>query len=780
LKSLNKYKKTSIRSLQALFLIIVLFLSFTPISATQWEVGSGQTYNTIQSAIDNANTLDNDVINVHSGIYAEDVIVNKILTLQANTGDDVEIQPVNTGFTVVNDGTGDGSGSTIDGFNINNSPTGTGVNISADNCTVKNNHITGGTTGILALANNTLIKNNVITNVLNNSVQVGSTLIINDSGTPKNIGVNPNNCKVENNQIRGGLTGIAVVGDNAIITGNEISQTQERGISLFGCNPIISGNKIKDMVGGGSKAGIQLATINFTGTTGLTITGNTLSNINSTNDTALGIDAFAMTMNDTLDSIRILGNTISNLYGIGKATALSIVALALNGPISTIEVMENTINNVTSQGVNSTSTAISEVAMGFKDDNGTYNNTTMADKLIISKNKITSINSEDENGTSKGISFVQLCTANSSISENNVSNFRANMMAVGISSVDVDYTTFQSNITINNNTITDLTANNITSGIESINLGNSNIIHNNVFRLNSAKTKYLVDLSILQGNAIINGNNLEGTGTGEGIAVNGNHNTINYNRIVNFQHNIQNINFTELMEFSQSQTLPTDEQIREYILSKNGTYVNGTYINITEENVTAIINGYHKLIDGIDSIPSNTTAPYNWYGTNSDPGSDKFLKGNGTLDYSPWLVLNVNADPSTINVGQTSTITADVYRDSAGGDHSANASMYFSGPQVTFTTNLGNVGSKSVVALWASGAASAILRADEGAGLATVTAGDYQVVQTVVTILAAPNTSPSAANAANTVGMRSTGIPANGLILAILMVISGLILPKRR
>ena len=155
---MNK-KNTSIK---VIFLISIIFFSFTPVSAAQWEVGTGQTYTTIQSAVDNANTLDDDIINVHSGNYAEDVIIYKKLMIQANKGDDVELKPVNTGFTVVNDGTGDGSGSTIDGFQITNSPGGTGVNISAANCTVKNNVITGGKTGITVSGGNTTILDNII------------------------------------------------------------------------------------------------------------------------------------------------------------------------------------------------------------------------------------------------------------------------------------------------------------------------------------------------------------------------------------------------------------------------------------------------------------------------------------------------------------------------------------------------------------------------------------------------------------------------------------------
>ena len=98
--------------------------------------------------------------------------------------------------------------------------------------------------------------------------------------------------------------------------------------------------------------------------------------------------------------------------------------------------------------------------------------------------------------------------------------------------------------------------------------------------------------------------------------------------------------------------------------------------------------------------------------------------------------MNINVDPSTIYTGQNSRITANVYTDSNGTDHSADAAQFFSGPEVTFTTDLGNVGSKSVVVPWTLGSAFATLRGDEGPGIASVTAADGNVtLSTMVTIL---------------------------------------------
>ena len=66
----------------------------------------------------------------------------------------------------------------------------------------------------------------------------------------------------------------------------------------------------------------------------------------------------------------------------------------------------------------------------------------------------------------------------------------------------------------------------------------------------------------------------------------------------------------------------------------------------------------------------------NWWGKNTAPtisissiepttATDIWKSSAlGTLNYNPWIVLNVNASPSTINTGQTSTITADLTKNS--------------------------------------------------------------------------------------------------------------------
>lgn len=775
----KKYKRMLIANLKVLFLLTALCLCVNMVFAAQWEVGEGQTYKTIQSAIDNVNIIDGDTINVHNGTYYEDVIVNKKLTIKANNGDNVEIKSNKIAFSIINNSIGDGSGSIIEGFRIINSIGGTGINISANDCNVRNNYITNGSIGISIFGNNSLVKNNSMFNVLEKGIQLGTYFFINDSGISKQTRINSNNGIVENNSIIGGLIGIDLNGDNSVVKFNKISQLKEIGINIFGSTPTIIGNVVKDMIGIGKKAAIQIASINIEGSTGLIVDGNNISNIRSTNDTSVGIDTFIMGMNSKLKPVQVLRNNISSVYGFGKTTGISVVPLSLGGPLSIIDVSKNILNNLVAYGENSTTTAITLVPMGFSKNKIGGNDTTKAEKLLVSKNTIDNLFSKDLNGVVKGISLVQLFSGNSSILKNNLKNFQSNAGTIGITVTGIDYTNFNSNISISQNNLSNFISKGIGSGIQVINLGNSNIYFNNIFDIKGKKTKYLAVMTIVNGKNIVKGNNLEGTGVGEGISVMGNNNIINYNRIVNFRHNIENINFSDLVEFSQGRPLPTDKEIRAYILSKNGTYVNGTLINISEEDVQNIIKSYHKIIDNLSNLAkSKTDARYNWYGTNK-PSKDKFLKGLGTLDYSPWLILKINTNPSTIKVNQRSKITADVYTDSYGNYHGKNSSMFFSGPSIIFRTNLGNVGSKYITVNWFNGLAFAILRGDEGPGIATVSATDFETVKTFVKIIGFSDKSKNKTEV-KAITVKNTGTSLIYLPLALFVIISSLVYLRRK
>ncbi|MCC7562910.1 MAG: cell surface protein, partial [Methanobacterium sp.] len=309
------------------------------------------------------------------------------------------------------------------------------------------------------------------------------------------------------------------------------------------------------------------------------------------------------------------------------------------------------------------------------------------------------------------------------------------------------------------NIVSHITSPSIAAGIVGTALDHLNILHNTVREVNGDNDVAMVTAGF--NTTQIKGNNLEGNGGGIGMVICSSNGTINYNRIANFESYIQNFLFSNFGPSIDEILKPIDDAMKNH--------------PELEPILKPIRDDLDKLFHELEN--SNTNATYNWYGNNR-PDDAKFFKGNGTLNYYPWLVLKINANPSTISAGQTSTITADVFHDVAGGDHRADAAMFFSGPQVRFTTNLGNVGSKSVTVQWINGLATAVLRGDEGPGIATVTATDYQTVSTMVTILGASKTFTSTNKL--TIGMQKTGMPLIWIVLAILIVLGGFIDTRKR
>jgi hypothetical protein len=212
-----------------------------------------------------------------------------------------------------------------------------------------------------------------------------------------------------------------------------------------------------------------------------------------------------------------------------------------------------------------------------------------------------------------------------------------------------------------------------------------------------------------------------------------------------------------------------DATLRAYLISQK----------VPADKIDKIIAGFNQLVKKVDQmIGSKTNAPYNWFGTNN-PSSNQFIKGNGTLIYYPWLVLNINAYPSIISLGSRSRIVADVYKDISGENHKNLANLYFSGPQVAFTTNLGNVGSKYIKQPWTKGMSSTILKADEGPGVAKVTASDFQTVKTFVKIVGGTIIPIDTAAKQINIEKYKTGAPLNYLLLALLMILGVIVVRKR-
>jgi parallel beta-helix repeat protein len=169
-----------------------------------------------------------------------------------------------------------------------------------------------------------------------------------------------------------------------------------------------------------------------------------------------------------------------------------------------------------------------------------------------------------------------------------------------------------------------------------------------------------------------------------------------------------------------------------------GNTLIGNQYGIQVYNSSANVN-FNWIIEnslyGLYSTGNRTVnANNNWWGTNnptvsSSTGSDIYI-ASGTVNYNPWIVLNVTA-PTVVSNGD-STITVDLTHNNQGGDTSSQGHIP-NGIIVNLTTNLGTVtGSVSTN----NGKATAKFnRGTSTSGAATVkTVLNKQTIQTNISI----------------------------------------------
>ncbi len=221
----------------------------------------------------------------------------------------------------------------------------------------------------------------------------------------------------------------------------------------------------------------------------------------------------------------------------------------------------------------------------------------------------------------------------------------------------------------------------------------------------------------------------------------------------------------------------------------------GEYGGVLLNNGTATMH-FNRIFGNSDSLGysiyndveyGDLNATDNWWGSNS-PNFSAIIYGEDVI-YSPWLYLTFSAIPATIPQGSNSTLNAS-FNQHTDGITVTSIDPAFGhipdGSPVTFTTTLGNVGSKSVEKYTVMGIATAILRGDEGAGDAIVgILADNQPLSTIVTITSVANAATSTStqvNAAtvNTIGMQTTGAPLAPLAIAVLSVLAGLAATRKK
>ena len=216
------------------------------------------------------------------------------------------------------------------------------------------------------------------------------------------------------------------------------------------------------------------------------------------------------------------------------------------------------------------------------------------------------------------------------------------------------------------------------------------------------------------------------------------------------------------------------------IFTGNTAYFGGAIWNSDTLTVNFCWLAGNTLVD-IYNKDGSVDAECNWWGTNFE-GTDPVTAWRiANAVVSKWMVLSISADPTTVHNGETSTVTVDLLHDQEGVYYDPVSGHVPEGIPVTFSASDGTINPASSVLV--GGTATSIFTAG-ASGVATITATiDDQTVSVQITDESSGDSGSSGSTvkaAGKTVSMQKTGLPFNYLLLAVLMVVSGLLVPKRK
>ncbi|MGF7118981.1 chitobiase/beta-hexosaminidase C-terminal domain-containing protein [Methanobacterium oryzae] len=217
-------------------------------------------------------------------------------------------------------------------------------------------------------------------------------------------------------------------------------------------------------------------------------------------------------------------------------------------------------------------------------------------------------------------------------------------------------------------------------------------------------------------------NNIAGQ-TGGGIRIYGGTGTISNSNIKN---NTANIDGGGICNYVSLNITGSNFELNN-ATGKGNAIFNDGYTS----NAILHFNRFYDTATGYEIYCNNGTvnATLNWWGSNLNPSSKVY----GNVTVNPWLVLNINATPTTIKNGMNSIITADLTKDSNGLYHDPASGHIPDGIPVGFITTLGTIYNLELPTV--NGIAQATLNGGPISGDATVTAAvDYQSLQTTISI----------------------------------------------
>lgn len=227
-----------------------------------------------------------------------------------------------------------------------------------------------------------------------------------------------------------------------------------------------------------------------------------------------------------------------------------------------------------------------------------------------------------------------------------------------------------------------ISGNNITSKANSYGDSFGIIIesNNNIVSKNNIKAtgKSTIGIFISNIKNLISGNTITATSTGDSDGIfcnNASTNTISGNTIKVTGSN----SYVDCVHIQQGSNLNT--------ITGNNMISSYSGVVQTSDSTGNIIN-FNRILAKHIAILSYASgflnAKYNWYGTNT-PSASIF---QGNINYSPWLVLKINANPRVIVHGAKSIVTADLLHDSNGVYHPPTNGHIINGLTIKFGATL--------------------------------------------------------------------------------------------
>ena len=217
-----------------------------------------ENYPTIGAAVDNA--LPGDTILVKSGVYNENLLINKSLTLIGEDSKNTIIigtGGVERGQDTVVALSADNveiSGFTIESLNYSTaSYYATGISLEGDNCTITGNNIRNTYYGIFCSSQSSItISENNITSNFKDGVRFcgGSLNKISENNISENtqsgVAIEGYSNSISRNSIKNNNRGIGLGSSYSLVFGNTLCGNDESGLYFAGSNNIVSANNISE------------------------------------------------------------------------------------------------------------------------------------------------------------------------------------------------------------------------------------------------------------------------------------------------------------------------------------------------------------------------------------------------------------------------------------------------------------------------------------------------------------------------------------------------------